>query len=84
MRKLVLFFCWLSLLGLLIGCARKANDATIQKDIETKVSADPETQDSQVAIESKQGNVKLTGKVKTPSARQKVEKRKGRARGCGR
>jgi hypothetical protein len=72
MRRPALFFCFLSLLSSLIACARKANDETIQKDIETKVSADPETQDSQVIVESKQENVKLTGKVKT--ARQKVEK----------
>jgi hypothetical protein len=74
MRKLALFVCCLSLPSLLIACARKADDGTIQKDIETKVSADPQTPDSQVVVESKQGNVKLTGKVKTPAARQQVEK----------
>ena len=74
MRRLALFFCWLSLLNSLIACTRKANDETLQNDVETKVSADPETQDSQVVVESKQAKVKLTGKVKTPAARQKVEK----------
>lgn len=74
MRKVALFFWCLSLLSWLIACARKANDETIQRDIQTKVSADPETQDSQVVVESKQANVKLTGKVKTQAARQKVEK----------
>src|SRR5580704_17255358 len=74
MLRVVFVFCCLFLISLLFACSRKPNDDVIARDIETKVSADPETQDSQVAAESKQGNVKLTGKVKTPAARQKVEK----------
>lgn len=74
MRRVVLVFCCFSFISLFFACSRKPSDDVIAKDIEAKVSADPETQDSQVAVESKQGNVKLTGKVKTPAARQKVEK----------
>lgn len=74
MRKLTFFFCCLALVSLSIGCSRKPNDEAIEKDIQTKVAADPQTQDSQVAVESKQGNVKLNGKVKTPAARQQLEK----------
>ena len=74
MRRVVFIFCWLSFISLFFACSRKPSDDVIARDIQTKVSADPETQDSQVAAESKQGNVKLTGKVKTPGARQKVEK----------
>jgi hypothetical protein len=59
---------------LFFACSRKPNDDVIGRDIETTVSADPQTQDSQIAVESKEGKVKLTGKVKTPAARQQVEK----------
>lgn len=74
MQKTVLLFFCLSLMGLSLACSRKPSDDDIGRDIETKVSTDPETKDSQVAVESKQGKVKLTGKVKTPAARQQVEK----------
>ena len=58
MRRVVFIFCWLSFISLFFACSRKPSDDVIARDIETKVSADPETQDSQVAAESKQGNVK--------------------------
>jgi hypothetical protein len=74
MLRRVFILCCLSFISSFFACSRKPSDDVIGRDIETKVSADPETQDSQVAVESKQGNVKLTGKVKTPVARQKVEK----------
>src|SRR5579864_2384170 len=74
MLRVVSIFCCLSLVSFFVACSRKPNDDVIGRDIETKVSADPQTQDSQVAVESKQGKVKLTGKVKTPAARQQVEK----------
>jgi hypothetical protein len=74
MRRVVFVFWCLSFVSLFFACSRKPSDDVIARDIESKISADPETQDSQVAAESKQGNVKLTGKVKTPAARLKVEK----------
>jgi hypothetical protein len=74
MPRVVSVFCCLSFISLFFACSRKPNDDVIGRDIETKVSADPQTQDSQIAVESKQGNVKLTGKVKTPAAREQVEK----------
>jgi BON domain len=72
MRKLTPL-CLL-LLFLLFACARKPSDDTISKDIENKVSADPQTESPQVAVESKQGKVTLKGKAKSPSARQEIEK----------
>jgi hypothetical protein len=74
MLRVLFILCCLSFISLLIACSRKPNDDVIGRDIETKVSADPQTKDSQVAVESKQGKVKLTGTVKTPAARQQVEK----------
>jgi len=74
MLRVVFVFCCLSFISLFFACSRKPNDDVIGRDIETKVSADPQTQDSQIAVESKQGNVKLTGNVKTQAARQQVEK----------
>lgn len=67
-----------ALLGLLIACSKPsapstASDDTITKDVQTKVAADPDTKDSTVAVAAKEGKVTLTGKVKTPEARKKVE-----------
>jgi hypothetical protein len=67
----------IALMSLLIGystaCSHRPSDETIAKDIQTKVAADPDTKDSQVSVAAKDGKVALTGKVKTPAARQKVE-----------
>lgn len=56
------------------ACTRStpADDA-IAKDVQTKVAADPDTQDSQVTVAAKAGKVTVTGKVKTPAAQKKVE-----------
>jgi hypothetical protein len=74
MYKFALSCCCLSLLTLSIACTRQAKDEIIQKDIEAKVAADPQAQESQIVVESKQGKVKLNGKVKSPGAQQEVEK----------
>ena len=59
------------LLGMSVGCSSHPNDEQIQKDIQTKAAADPETKD--VAVASKEGKVTLSGKVKTPAVQQKLE-----------
>jgi len=72
MRK----FSWGLLLLIVVAfaaCARKANDEAIAKDIENKVAADPQTQGSQVAVESHEGKVILKGSTKSQAARQQVE-----------
>ena len=43
------------------------------KDIQEKVASDPETKDSQIDVEAKNGKVTVSGKVKSPAAQQKVE-----------
>src|ERR1700733_9987335 len=64
------------LLSVLMGsvaCSKHANDETISKDIQSKVSADPDTKDSQVNVAAKDGKVTLTGNVSSPAAQQKLE-----------
>jgi hypothetical protein len=55
------------------ACSKRPNDEQIQKDIQTKAAADPDTRDSAITVESKDGKVTLTGKVATPAAQQKLE-----------
>jgi hypothetical protein len=74
MRKhLLMFIPLVLLLGISIGCSKRTNDEQIQKDIQTKAAADPDTKDSDVVVASKEGKVTLSGKVKTPAAQQKLE-----------
>jgi BON domain len=61
------------LTGFSIGCSHQPADETIAKDIQDKVSADPDTKDSQVSVVSQDGKVTINGNVKSPVARQKVE-----------
>src|SRR5579862_8131287 len=65
-----------ALLGLSIACTKssKPSDEAITQDVQTNLAADPDTKDSQVTVVAKEGKVTLTGKVKTPAARKKVEK----------
>jgi osmotically-inducible protein OsmY len=72
MRKLTLL-CLLTLFSLSIACSRKPSDETIAQDVEKRVSADPQAQDSQVTVEAKEGKVTLKGKAKSAVARQRVE-----------
>jgi hypothetical protein len=65
------------LISMLIGsstaCSHRPSDETIVKDIQSKAATDPDTKDSQVNVAAKDGKVALSGEVKTPAARQKVE-----------
>jgi hypothetical protein len=76
MQKRVALLASLTLLlGLSVGCSSRPSekDQEIQKDIQTKAAAEPETKDSPVVVASKEGKVTLTGKVKTPAAQKKIE-----------
>jgi hypothetical protein len=74
LRKLSVSLLALTLLlGMTIGCSKKPNDDTIVKDIQDKTAADPDTKDSSVDVASKEGKVTLSGKVKTPAAKKKVQ-----------
>src|SRR5246500_512351 len=61
------------LTALSIGCSRRPNDDMLAKDIQEKVASDPETKDSQIDVEAKNGKVTVSGKVKSPAAQHKVE-----------
>jgi len=74
MRKVTLLYLSLLLLILLpVGCSRPS-DEQIQKDIQTKTAADPETKDSPVTVAVKGGKVTLTGKVKNEAAAKEFQK----------
>jgi hypothetical protein len=70
-RRIALLVSLILLLGMAVACRSK--DDQIEKDIETKAAADPETKGDDVAVASKEGKVTLTGKVKSPAAQQKLE-----------
>lgn len=72
-KDLTLFVSLVLLLGMSVGCTSRTNDRQIQKDIQAKSAADPDTKDSDIAVTSKDGKVRLSGKVKTPAAQQKLE-----------
>lgn len=61
------------MIGLLAACSKNAADEKLAKDIQDKIAADPETQDSQVTVAAKEGKVTLSGKVKTKKAQKKIE-----------
>ena|SRR5215472_4109341 len=63
----------LMIVCLFAACSKKADDDKITRDIQTKTSADPATQDSQVTVSSNQGRVTLTGKAKSTAAQQQIE-----------
>jgi BON domain len=57
-----------------VACHSQSKDAIIARDIQMKVSADPATQDSRIAVNSENGEVILKGTNKNRAARQQVEK----------
>ena len=61
------------LMGFSVACSKHTSDETISKDIQSKVSADPDTKDSQVNVAAKDGKVTLTGNVSSPAAQQKLD-----------
>jgi len=63
------------LLGLAVGCSNSnsANDAKIAQDVQSKVAADPATNDSAVTVTAKDGKVTVKGTVKDAATQQKVE-----------
>ncbi len=61
------------LIGFLSGCSHSASDEAMAKDIQAKISSDPDTRDSQVSVATKDGKVTLSGSVKSPAAQQKID-----------
>jgi hypothetical protein len=61
------------LIGSSSGCSHRPSDETIVRDVQSKAATDPDTKDSQINVAANDGKVTLTGKVKKPPARQKLE-----------
>ena len=62
------------LVAVSVGCSRHPNDEQIQKDIQTKAAADPETKDAPITVSAKEGRVTLIGKVRSEAAGKKLKK----------
>jgi BON domain len=72
-RRNMLHLSLIVLVALSVGCSKRRSDEQIINDIEAKVAADPETKDSKLRLEAKNGRVVLEGTVSTSAARTKVE-----------
>lgn len=55
------------------GCSHRASDEAMAKDIQAKISSDPDTRDSPVSVGAKDGKVTLSGSVKSSAAQQKID-----------
>ncbi|MGA9585361.1 MAG: BON domain-containing protein [Terracidiphilus sp.] len=71
--NLVFHSCLVLSVAFCVGCSKHPTDQQIQSDIQTKVAADPEVKDSNVAVVAKEGKVTLSGKVKTADAEKKLQ-----------
>lgn len=67
------FLLLTALIAWVSGCSRRASDEAMAKDIQGKISSDPDTRDSPVSVAAKDGKVTLSGSVKSPAAQQKID-----------
>jgi hypothetical protein len=74
MRRLSAVLLVLVSFGGMVACHSKPDDKTITQDIQSKVAADPVTQDSNLSVTSKEGQVTLTGSAKNAAAKQEAVK----------
>jgi hypothetical protein len=56
-----------------IGCGKKVSDDTIAQGIQSKVAADPATNDAAVNVVSQDGKVTVRGTVKDTATQQKID-----------
>ena len=61
-----------ALMSFPVACSRGSNEA-IAKDVQARISADPDTKDSKVSVEAKDGKITLGGNVKSQAAQHKIE-----------
>lgn len=73
-KQLVLQLSLILFVTLSVGCSRHPSDEHIQKDIETKAAADPETKDAAISVAAKEGKVTLKGKVPSEAAGRELKK----------
>jgi hypothetical protein len=72
MRKLT-FLVLIIFICLSLGCSHKSSDEKISQDINQKIAADPQAQETKVVVETKEGKVTLKGNAKSPDTRKRVE-----------
>jgi hypothetical protein len=61
------------LLVLSLACSRSTSDEKLARDIQDKAAVDPDTKESPIKVEAKDGKVTLSGKVRTPTAQKKLQ-----------
>lgn len=74
MRRLSTMLLVLVTCGGMVACHSKSDDKTITQDLQSKMAADPVTQDSKVAVTSSEGQVTLTGSAKSADAKREAVK----------
>ena len=73
-KRAILHLPLILFVALSVGCNSHPSDEQIQKDIQTKAAADPETRDSAIDVAAKDGKVTLTGTVRNETAGRKMKK----------
>ncbi|HZC44001.1 MAG TPA: BON domain-containing protein [Acidobacteriaceae bacterium] len=74
MRRFSTIVFLLAFVGGMTACNSKPDDKTIAKEIQSKIAADPVTQDSHVAVKSHDGQVTLSGTTKSLATRREIVK----------
>lgn len=73
-KRAILHLSLILFVALSVGCNSHPSDEQIQKDIQTKAAADPETRDSAIHVAAKDGKVTLTGTVRNEAAGREMKK----------
>lgn len=73
-KRTILHLSLILFVALSVGCNSHPSDEQIQKDIQTKATADPETRDSAIHVAAKEGKVTLTGTVRNEAAGREMKK----------
>jgi len=67
------FLILIWLIASLSACSHRVGDEAMAKDIQGKISSDPDTRDSPVSVAAKDGKVTLSGSVTSSAAQQKID-----------
>lgn len=73
-KRAILHLSLILFVALSVSCNSHPSDEQIQKDIQTKAAADPETRDSAIHVAAKDGKVTLTGTVRNEAAGREMKK----------
>ena len=73
-KRSILHLSLILFVALSVGCNSHPSDDHIQKDIETKAAADPETRDSAIHVAANDGKVTLMGTVRSEAAGREMNK----------